>query len=383
MGVVILVTGETILLQCYFEDRFDVTGFAFSLFMRADQCIFRDLFMIEANVGPAAAVVAGFASFAEVAFVVVVLQVAGDTCHIKFIGERVLAVAAIAVLFGMLAVQHEIRIAIVIEARVVPAFRAVTVAAIVAATALVCIVLGMAVVALGRRVLEGIVLMAVQASGLQVFANQRITGRIMIEFDVLPLHRRMTIATHFAKRSAMRIVFFVTRVAIAGRVAVLFVFGVARGAIVFGVFAEQRKVREIVIEGILVEVYDVGIATLVIGMALHTGHVPGSPDPSVEACRFFDVCSDVLVAVKAQRALFASLEFLMAQGALAFILRMTLDHFPRHDQGFDLGMSRVVSEYRQSHNYSSEKKSKSHAVDITVSSTCEPREHARAPTTPS
>jgi len=353
VGVVILVTGETILLQCYFEDRLDVTGFAFSLFMRADQCIFRDLFMIEANVCPAAAGVAGFASFAEVAFVIVVLEVAGNTCHIEFIGERVLSVAAIAVLFGMLAVEHEIRIAIVIEARVVPAFRAVTVAAFVAATALMCVILGMAVVALGRRVLERIVLMAIKAGRLQVFANQRITGRFMIEFDVLPFHRRMTIAARLAKRAAVRIVFFVTRVTVVRGVAVLLVSSVARGALIFGVFAEQRKVREIVIEVGFVELHDIGIATLVIGMALHTGHIRGSPDPSVEACGFFDVCSDVLVAVKAQRALFASLEFLMAQGALAFILRMTLDHFPRHDQGFDLGMSRVVSEYRQSHNCSS------------------------------
>ena len=383
MGVVILVAGETVLLQRYLENRFDVAGFALGLLMRTDQSVFRDFFMIETNLGPAAAGVAGFASFAEMAFVIVVLEVAGNTCHIELIGERVFAVAAIAILFGMLAVQHEIRIAIVIEARVVPAFRAVTVAAIVAATALVCIVLGMAVVALGRCILEGVVLMAVQAGGLQVFANQRITSRFMIEFDVLPFHRRMTIAARLAKRAAVRIVFFVTRVAVVRGVAVLLVSGVARGAFIFGVFAEQRKVREIVIEVGFVELHDIGIATLVIGMALHTGHIFGSPDPSVEACGFFDVCSDVLVAVKAQRALFASLEFLMAQGALAFILRMTLDHFPRHDQGFDLGMSRVVSEYRQSHNYSSEKKSKSHAVDITVSSTCEPRVHARAPTAPS
>jgi hypothetical protein len=62
---------------------------------------------------------------------------------------------------------------------------------------------------------------------------------------------------------------------------------------------------------------------------------------------------------------------------------MALDHLPRHNQGFDLGMGGSVSEYRQCHRYSSEKKSISHAVDITVSSTYEPRGHVRAPTAPS
>jgi hypothetical protein len=353
MGVIVLMARETVPSQFRFEDWLDVAGFAFSLSMRADQCVFRVFFMIEMDVSPTAAGVAGLTGFAEVAFVIVVLQVAGNTGRIEFIGERVLAVAAGTFLFGMLAVQQEIRVAVVIETGVVPAFRAVTVSALVAAAPFMRVVLGMTVVALGRRVLERVVLMAIEAGGLQVFADQRISGRIMIEFDVLPFHRRVTIATRRAQRPAVRIVFFVTRVAIVRRVAVLLVSGVARGAFTFGVFAEQWKVREFVVEVSFVELHDIGVAALVIGMTPRTGGLPCSPRPSVEAGGFLDVLGDVLVAVKAQRALFAPLELLVAQATLALVLRVALDQFTRHDQGFDLGMGRFMSDYRQRHQYSS------------------------------
>jgi len=283
VGIVILVTGETIPLQLYLEDRFDVAGIAFGLQMRADQCVFCVLFVIEVNLCPAAARVAGFAGFAEVAFVIVVLEVAGNTCHIEFIGERILAVAAVTFLFGMLAVQHEIRVAVVIETGVVPAFRAVTGATFVAATAVMSIVLGMAVVAFRRRILERVVLMAVQARRFLVLADQRKIGGVVIEFHVEPLHRGVAVSAGRAQRVGVRVVFFMARITIVGRITMLFIVGVARGTFVFGVLAEQRKVREVVIEGRFVQTYDVCIATLVVRMTMRATGVPGVLEPAMKA----------------------------------------------------------------------------------------------------
>ena len=61
-------------------------------------------------------VITGLAVLAEVTFVIVILQVAGDAGHVEFVGKRVLAVAVVAGLLGMLAVEFEIGVAIVVEA---------------------------------------------------------------------------------------------------------------------------------------------------------------------------------------------------------------------------------------------------------------------------
>lgn len=176
MSIIVLVAGQAIPLQLHIEDRLDMTGGALGFAVRADQRVAGVFAVVKAHFRPAAAGVAGFASFAEVTFVIVVLEMAGNTGHIEFIGERVLAVAAGAFLFGVLAVQYEIRVAVVIETGVVPAFWIVTGAAFVAATAVMRIVLGMTVIAIRRRVLKCVVLMAVQAGGFLVLAYKRITG---------------------------------------------------------------------------------------------------------------------------------------------------------------------------------------------------------------
>jgi hypothetical protein len=118
-------------------------------------------------------------------------------------------------------------------------------------------------------------------------------------------------------------------------------------------------------------------------VAARAGGILRILESAVEARRLVDVVGDVLVTVKAQRTLSSPLETLMTPGAIAFVLRVPFDHLSRHNQGFDLGVSRFLSEYRQSHHYSSEKKSISHAAHITDFNTYEPRARAPVPTTPS
>lgn len=189
VGIVVLVAGEAIPLQLRIIDRLDMTRGAFGFAVRADQRVARILAVVEAHFRPTAAGVAGFAALAEMPVVIVILAMAGDAGHVELVGERVLAVAALATLLGVLAVEHEIRIAIVIEARIVPAPRAVAVAAFIAAAAIVRIVFCMTVVAFRRRVPERVIGVAVEACRFLVLADQRVPGCIVVELDVQPLRR--------------------------------------------------------------------------------------------------------------------------------------------------------------------------------------------------
>lgn len=238
VGVIVLVTRETVAFQLHFVNRLDVAGSTLGFPVRTDQCVAGVFLMIEMHIGPAAAGVTGLAALSEMTLVIVVFPVAGDARHVEFVGERVVAVAAIAILLRMLAIQWEIRIAIVIEARIVPAPRVVAVAALVAAAAIVRIVFRMAVVAFSRRILKRIVGMAVQALGLLVLADQRIIGGVVIELDIVPFHRGVAVAAGRPQRLAVRVMFFVAGIAVAGRIAMFLVLRVARGTLALGMLAE-------------------------------------------------------------------------------------------------------------------------------------------------
>lgn len=160
----------------------------------------------------------------------------------------------------------------------------------------------------------------------------------------------MTIAASGPERFSMRVVVFMARKAIVRRFAVFLVLGMARRAFGFGVFAEQREIREVVIERIFFEVHDVGISALVIRVAACAGRVFRLLESTVKARRLLDVLGDVFVTIKAQRALLSSLETLVTLGAFAFDFRVAFDHLSRHHQGFDLGVGSFLSEYRQSHH---------------------------------
>ena len=299
MGIIVFVAGEAIPLQFHFEDRFDMTGGTLGLAVRADQRIAGVLAVVEAHFRPAAAGMAGFAALAEMPFVIVVFEMTRDAGHLEFVRERVFTMATVAVLLRMLAVEYEIRIPIVIEARIVPATRAVAVAALIAATTIVCIVFRVTVVALRRGVLKRVVGMAVETCRLLVLADQRVVGRVVVELDVEPLRGRMTVAARRSQCFSVRVVVFMTGIAVAGSVAMFLVRSMARGAFGFGMFAKQWEIGEIVVECLFIQLHDVGISTLVIRMAARAGRILRLLESAVEARRLVDVVGDVFVTVKA------------------------------------------------------------------------------------
>ncbi len=338
VGIVVLVAGKTVGNEFDFEDRFDVTGDTLRFRMCAMQSVVGVDVMVEAQIGPTAAGMTGIAGLATMPIVIVIFEVAGDTGHVEFIGKRVLAVAAVTALLGMFAIDHEVGITIVIETCVVPTVRVMTVAALIAAAAVVRVIFRVAVVTHGRRVLKGIVCMAVQAAWLLVFADQGVFGRTVIEFHVEPPGRGMAVAANRAQCLPVWIIFLMAGITVAWRLTMLVIGGMTVRACFLGVFAEQWKVRELVIETRLVEPYDVGITALVVRMAAGTAVLHGIREFAVKACRIVDIARDIFMAVEAKRALLAAFESLMAGVTFLFVLSMALDDLARHDQRFDLGI---------------------------------------------
>ena len=103
------------------------------------------------------------------------------------------------------------------------------------------------------------------------------------------------------------------------------------------VFAGQRKVGEVMVEGALIELHDIGIPPFVIGVAFCAVGVLRTRIPTMEAMPGIDVHGNRLMAVEAELALLRTLESQVAVAAFGFVLRMTFDDVARHHQRFDLG----------------------------------------------
>ena len=195
VGVVVLVAGKTVGDEFDFEDRFDVTGNTLRFRMCAMQSVFGVDAMVEVHIGPTAAGMTGTAVLAAMPIVIVIFEVAGDTRHVEFIGKRVLAVAAVTALLGMFAIDHEVGITIVIETRVIPTLRVMTVAALIAAAAVVRVIFRVTAVATRLSNGELAILMAARARSVHVLAEQWKFGQVVIEFDFGPAERGMAAVT--------------------------------------------------------------------------------------------------------------------------------------------------------------------------------------------
>ena len=252
MCVVVFVARQAVGSECGFEDRLNMASLALDIVMSPVQGVAGIREMIETYFRPARARVAGFALFPEMAFVVVVFKMTIDALHRQLIGERVVTMTGLAFLLRMFVLEQKACITIVIEARVVPAQRAMAVAALVAAAAVMCVILGMKAVTGRGRIRKRVVGMTVKTRRPLVFTNQRIPRRVVIELDLQPVVRGMTISALCAKRSGVRVVIFVTGKAVPGRVAMSLLGLMAIIALIVRVLAEQREVRLFVVERILI-----------------------------------------------------------------------------------------------------------------------------------
>ena len=309
-----------------------MTGHAFDQLVCAVQRVVRVDIVVEVNRRPRLGRMAGLTGSSEMTVVVVVLEMAGDACDVQFVVEWILAVTVTACQLRVLAIERKTRVAHMIEFGVRPCGRRVAVAAFLAAAAVMGIVLGVAVEAIRRWRLEGLVFVAAGTLRLCMLADQREAGRVVVEFDVGPGDGGMAVAALRAHGVAVNVVRLMAGETIRRRIAVLAVRLMAFRALGFAVLAEQQEVGEVVVERTFVELHDIGVPALVVGVTARTAAFACLVEQAVISATSVDIVGDVLVTVEAQRTLLRAFELSMAGVTVVFVLRMTFDDLTRHDQ---------------------------------------------------
>jgi len=167
----------------------------------------------------------------------------------------------------MLTRQAKRRIACMIERGVEPPGGLVTVTTLGAAAALMRIVALVAAVA-GRWCFQKrIVGVAIKAGSLLVLTDEAKPGCVMVERNLDPADRRMTVSTRLTHRLTVNIVIFMTGKTLGRGVAMLVPGLMAVTAGEFCVFATQWEVSSLVFEGRLIERHDVRVSAFVVDMA--------------------------------------------------------------------------------------------------------------------
>ncbi len=98
---------------------------------------------------------------------------------------------------------------------------------------------------------------------------------------------------------------------------------------------KERKVREIVREGIRIETGDIRISADVLRVTDAALRLL-SLAPAVKSGLLLDVGRHFVMAIEAQRALLCSLKRAVTVAALPLDIRVTLDHLSGHDDLLDL-----------------------------------------------
>ena len=244
--------------------------------------------------------------------------------------------AGVTVLLRMAAEQREVGVARVVEARVFPALRRMAGLAFLAATAVVRVVFGMAVITGCRRALERGVGVAGIALRFSMLADQGPPGRVVIELDVGPAGRRVAVAAALAHVLFVRIVFPVTRETGGGRIAVLVLGRVAIRALGVEVQADELEIGHAVIKVVFVETDNVGITAEVVGVTSVALRSAGIRVSAMETGAASDVIRDDFVAVHTQSALRLLVKGLVAARTLGFDIGMALDDVAGHQQRLDV-----------------------------------------------
>ena len=205
-----------------------------------------------------------------------------------------------------------------------------------AAATLVRVVFGMAVVAGCRRALERRVGMAGVALRRCMLADQRPFGRIVIEPGVGPADWLVAVAATVAHVISVRVVVRVAARTGRRRISVLVLCGVAIGTCGIEVPSDQREVGHAVIERVLVETNDVGVAAEMVGVTSFALCSAGVRVPAVESGAARHVVRHDVVAVQAQTALRLLVEGLVTARARGFDIGVSCDDIAGHQQALDV-----------------------------------------------
>jgi len=311
--IVVQVTGVAVCHQFHCEYRFDVAVDAGDLLVPAKQLVVRVRVVIKERFGPRIAGVAGVALIAAMTIMLVIFKMAGRAGHIHLVLKRILGVAVATGEICMFEEQLKICVARMIEARVVPVGRVMAILTLLPGATFVNVVAGMTGKAGRRRVLVRLVLVAIPAFRLTMFADQREVRRVVIESRVGPAAGFVTIGTFAAEIALVNVVVAVTVRTFTRRITPFVAGFVAVGAGGLEVFAQQLEIRERVVKCGFIEPQNVGTASRVIGMAGSAGAVGNCARAAVKPGARHSIIRDILVAVEAQAVLRRSIEPFMTR----------------------------------------------------------------------
>jgi hypothetical protein len=198
--------------------------------MRAVQIVFGIPAMVEQPFRPVGVVVAAATVVAVMPTVLVIFQMTGHAGLVHFILKRIFRVAITAGQLCVFSLKHELGVPSMIESGVVPVGGVMAGFALLSASTVVRIVLGMTTKTCGRRILIGRILVAIETRSFLMLAKQRVVGCIVIKCRVCPFSRQVTVSAIRPERFFMSVVIAVTIIAGARRVAMQSIGSMAIGA---------------------------------------------------------------------------------------------------------------------------------------------------------
>ena len=219
-----------------------------------------------------------------------------------------------------------------IEADAAPGRRRVTVVTFDSVTAAVYVIHRMAAYALCRSAVVDVAAVAVDAIDVFMLSGQAITHAVVIESGLAPTLLAMAVLAFTAQRSVVHVVVCVAVRAFRQRVPMFLVQRMTVGAGSAQMRAKQREIAERMSKDSAIFRHDVCISALVIRMTDNAFASLGCVKSSVKAGRGVAVRPDILVAGNAQGCLREVRLCVMAGGAIALDVGVTLDDAARHHQ---------------------------------------------------
>lgn len=295
--------------------------------------------VIKCNRWPIVGYMAGFAHRTKMTIMVVFLEVTRDAGCFQRVGKRVLTVTIGASELCMPAIQRELGVPVMIETRVEPVRRSVAILAIPPTAAVVSIILLVTSEAGGRGQGERVVRMAIQAGDLPVLAEQRVAGSVVIEFDLLPIGGRMAVRTGFTKIAFVHVIVSVAIKALVRCFPKFLTAVMTARTFHVGMLSLEKEISHSVIKGSLLQHYDRRISAFMLRVTCLALFSLGSGKQAVIPPRLLDVCCDIIVTFGTPRILAFLFERSMTRRAFTFDIRVSLNHFARHDQFLNFNCS--------------------------------------------
>jgi hypothetical protein len=204
----------------------------------------------------------------KLALVAIILRVARYAGRRQLVAIEVASVARIAFDFHVRGSQRKFRRLVVIEANRAPLVLVVTCLAFGAVSSGVNILNPVAIDACGANPLVAFANMARGAEDSAMCTLEREFGLVMIErFDATPCRLAMAALAYFPKATLVRIIRLMAVEAAPRRIAKLHRLHMTAAALHGFVSVTQLEIRKSVIEGFTIELDDVGVSPLVIGVA--------------------------------------------------------------------------------------------------------------------